>query len=65
MYGRIMTPERSAMSHEKADKRVFLYNALQQGDRAGDANFTPPVIEWADVTSDEDDEAEAALPQIQ
>ena len=24
----IMTPERSAMSHEKADKRVFLYNML-------------------------------------
>ena len=33
--------------------------------RAGDANFTPPGIEWADVSSDEDDEAEAVLPQIQ
>lgn len=28
-YGRIMTPERSAMLHEQADKRVFLYNMLQ------------------------------------
>ena len=65
-YGRIMTPERSAMSHEKADKRVFLYNFLQQEDRAADANFTAPVIEWADVSSDEDEEREAtALPQLQ
>lgn len=64
MYRRIMTPERSAMSHEKADKRVFLYNTLQQEQRAGDANFTLPVIEWADVSSDEDDDEAEALPQI-
>ena len=64
MYGRIMTPERSAMSHEKADKRVYLYNVLQQEVRAADANFSPAVIEWADVSSEEEDEVEAELPQI-
>ena len=57
IYGRIMTPERSAMSHEKADKRVFLYNVLQQERRAADANFMPPVIEWDDASSEEEDEA--------
>ena len=64
MYGRIMTPERSAMSHEKADKRVYLSNVLQQEVRAADAHFSPAVIEWADVSSEEEDEVEAELPQI-
>ena len=56
IYGRIMTPERSAMSHEKADKRVFLYNILQQEQRVADANFTAPLIEWDDVSSSDDEE---------
>ena len=57
MYGRIMTPERSAMSHEKADKRVFLYNYLQQEDRVADANFAAPLIEWDDASSSDEGEA--------
>ena len=52
-----MTPERSAMSHEKADKRVFLYNYLQQEDRVADANFAAPLIEWDDASSSDEGEA--------
>ena len=64
IYGRIKTPARAALSHEKADKRVFLYNALQQERRSGDANFRPEVIEWADASSSEEDEEAATLPEL-
>ena len=55
------------MSHEQADKRVFLYNMLQQEHRAADANFLPPssVIEWDDDSSSEEDEAATAQPQVE
>mmetsp|Transcript_41495 Transcript_41495/g.103148 ORF Transcript_41495/g.103148 Transcript_41495/m.103148 type:complete len:305 (+) Transcript_41495:124-1038(+) len=52
-YGRIKTPSRAKLMHEKADMRVYLYNVLQQNHRLQDANFIPEVIEWDDVSSDE------------
>ncbi|KAL1520517.1 hypothetical protein AB1Y20_022095 [Prymnesium parvum] len=52
-YGRIKTPERSALSHPRADTRVFLYNVLQQKDKLKDANYRPKVPEWEDFSSDE------------
>ena len=56
IYGRIKTPARARLSHEKADKRVFLYQTLQQKRRIQDANFRPKVIEWDDVSSSSSDE---------
>ena len=59
IYGRILTPDRCKTSHDKADKRVFLYNTLQQEDRVADANFSAPLVEWDDASSSEN-EGEAA-----
>lgn len=55
-YGRIKTPARCKLQHEKADKRVFLYNVLHQKERLKDANFRPVVPEWDDVSSDESED---------
>ena len=58
MYGRIKPPSRSKLSHEKADKRVFLYNVLQGKLRTctnKSNNWTPPVIEWDDAASSEEE----------
>ena len=49
IYGRIMTPQRAAMSHEKADMRVFQYNYLQVKRRTEKSNWAPAVVEWADA----------------
>jgi hypothetical protein len=54
VYGRIKTPSRARLSHEKADKRVFLYNVLQGKQRTDKSNWTPPLIEWDDASSSED-----------
>ena len=66
IYGRIKTPARAAMSHEKADKRVFLYNVLQGKLRTEKSNWTPPLIEWVDASSEEEEAAaEQAEPEVQ
>lgn len=57
VYGRIKTPARAAMSHEKADKRVFLYNILQLKGRTDKSAWCPPLIEWDAASSTDDGEA--------
>ena len=48
IYGRIMTPQRAAMSRS-ADMRVFQYNYLQVKRRTEKSNWAPAVVEWADA----------------
>ena len=57
-----VAPARSRMSHEKADKRVFMYQWLQLKRRGQDASFTPQFMEWEEASTDE---AEATvLPDL-
>jgi hypothetical protein len=50
------------MSHEKADKRVFLYNTLQVKHKTSKSAWSPPLIEWEDASSSDD--GEAAEPPV-
>ena len=49
----------------EADKRVFLYQHLQLKVKIEDAGFKPALIEWDEVSSEEEeDDAASELPEL-
>ena len=46
--GESRRPHVQELSHEKAGKRVFLYNILQIKRKTTKAGWTPSLIEWDD-----------------
>ena len=48
--GESRRPHVQELSHEKAGKRVFLYNILQIKRKTTKAGWTPSLIEWDDAS---------------
>ena len=57
VYGQIKTKERSLMSHEVGDMRVYCHEALHLKDKMHSAGYSEKLEKWdSDSDSDETDE---------